>query len=111
MPARPRPRRSVIADALSLAEAGFYPVNRDLPFQVGRLRMALGRPLEAARAFYESLRIFGERTSTLFNLALCLHALEQNELALKLLGRAMVLNPDDARFREWRDRIAAKNPQ
>lgn len=97
-----------LKEGLARAQEGFYAMDRDLPFEIGRIHLALRRPVDALRSFTESLRLFKEHPATLFNAALCLRQLGNRKLALQLLERVLVLSPGDEKGKTWRDRVAAE---
>jgi tetratricopeptide (TPR) repeat protein len=102
------PLRLDLLCALEQVEARYYPMDRDLPFEIGRILGALDRPLEALRRYLESLKLFGEHHATLFNAALCCYRLERPKEALDLLKRSLKLKPGYAPARDWRNRIEAE---
>ncbi|HYN90406.1 MAG TPA: tetratricopeptide repeat protein [Thermoleophilaceae bacterium] len=100
-------RRDLLRE-MQRAAARFFPMSDDLPFELGRVAARLGRPLEALRFFVQSMRQFGTSPATLFNAALCLRALGERDEALRLLERALELEPSFAAAGEWRDRLRSE---
>jgi tetratricopeptide (TPR) repeat protein len=86
----------------------FFPMGEDVPFELGRLSARLGQPLEALRYFVESLRRFGVSAAALFNAGLCLYALGEKREALRLVEKAVAVDPSASRAREWGARIRAE---
>lgn len=83
----------------------FYPFGRDLPFEVARVYLALGRPLEALRYNEISLRLFGEHAVTLCNMAMCHYQAENLDAALLCLDRSLGLDPEYSLAKAWRARV------
>jgi hypothetical protein len=97
-------RRDLVA-ALEAVDAHFYPMDRDLPFEIARIMGALDRPLEALRHYHQSLKRFGEHHVTLYNAGLCCYRLERPEEALALMKRALEVKPGYGPARDWRNRL------
>ena len=100
-------RRDLLRE-MQRAAARFFPMSDDLAFELGRVAARLGRPLEALRFFVQSMRQFGTSPAALFNAALCLRALGERDEALRLLERALELEPSFAAAGEWRDRLRSE---
>jgi tetratricopeptide (TPR) repeat protein len=80
-------------------------MGEDVPFELGRLSARLGQPLDALRYFVESLRRFGLSAAALFNAGLCLYALGEKREALRLMEKAVAVDPSASPAREWSARI------
>jgi tetratricopeptide (TPR) repeat protein len=80
-------------------------MDKDLPFELGRISAALDRPADALRFYLESLKRYREHPATLFNIGLCLYRLQRRAEALAYMERALGLNGTYAPAREWRVRI------
>ena len=85
--------------------AQYIPLGRDLPFELGRIYLVLGRPREAIRFNDLSLKLFGDHAVTWCNQALCHHQAEDDQEALRCLDRALELDPENATARAWRARL------
>jgi tetratricopeptide (TPR) repeat protein len=83
----------------------FYPMDHDLPFEIGRVYSSLERPLDALRFYLESVKLYKEHPATLFNAGLCLYRLQRPREALALMERALVLEGGYGPAREWRIRL------
>lgn len=83
----------------------FYPFGRDLPFELARVYLALGRPIEALRFNEISLRLFGEHAVTLCNMAMCHYQAENLDAALLCLDRSLSLDPEYSLAKAWRARV------
>ncbi|MFO0576784.1 MAG: hypothetical protein U1A78_22515 [Polyangia bacterium] len=83
----------------------FYPFGRDLPFELARVYLALGRPVEALRYNEISLRLFGEHAVTLCNMAMCHYQAENLESAMLCLDRSLALDPEYSLAKAWRARV------
>jgi tetratricopeptide (TPR) repeat protein len=97
--------RRDLLKALEEVDAHFYPMDRDLPFEIARILGALDRPLEALRHYLQSLKLYGEHHATLFNAGLCCYRLERPQEALDLMKRALEVKTDYGPAREWRNRL------
>ena len=104
-PKATQPLKRDLLAALERVWESFYPMDRDLPFEIARVLMALERPMDALRFYKESRRLFGEHEATYFNTGLCLYRLQQRREALQMIERALVLKPGYGPAREWRNRI------
>jgi tetratricopeptide (TPR) repeat protein len=83
-------------------------MDRDLPFEIGRLYSALERPMDALRAYQASLRLFGDHEATYVNAGLALYRLQQRKEALAMMERALAIKPSYGNARNWRNRIQAE---
>jgi tetratricopeptide (TPR) repeat protein len=101
----PSPLRRDLLNAMEEVDAHFYPMDRDLPFEMARILGALDRPLEALRHYMQSLKLYGEHHATLFNAGLCCYRLERPREALDLMKRALHVKTDYGPAREWRNRL------
>lgn len=101
----PEPQRLELLRALEKCWEHFYPMDADLPFELGRIYAALERPADALRFYLESLKLYGEHQATLFNAGLCLCRLQRPREALRLMERALAVKEDYAPAREWRVKI------
>jgi hypothetical protein len=97
--------RHELVRALEKCWEHFYPMDLDLPFELGRIYAALDRPTDALRFYLESLKRYHEHPATLFNVGLCLYRLQRPREALAFMERALGLNEGYAPAREWRVRI------
>ena len=104
----PEPLRHELLRTLERCWEHFYPMDQDLPFELGRICAALDRPADALRFYVESLKRYHEHPATLFNVGLCLYRLQRPREALAFMERALGLNQGYAPAREWRVRIQAE---
>jgi hypothetical protein len=104
----PDPVRRELVRALEQAWDHFYPMDHDLPFELGRIYSALERPLDALRCYLESLRLYREHPATLFNAGLCLYRLQRPQEALRLMERALAVQEGYGPAREWRIRLQSE---
>jgi tetratricopeptide (TPR) repeat protein len=102
------PLKKDLLVAIGRVWESFYPMDRDLPFELGRVLSALERPMEALSFYKESLRLFGEHEATYYNAGLCLYRLQQRKEALEMLERSLARKPGYGPAREWRNRIEAE---
>lgn len=87
-----------------------YPIGMDLPFELSRVYLALGRPREALASCMESIRLYGEHAVTWCNAGLCHYYAEQPAEALRCVKRALTLDPGHAMSRAWVARLSAQEP-
>ncbi len=97
--------RQELVQGLQKGAELFYPMDQDLPFELGRLYAALDRPADALRCYLESLRLYKDHPATLFNAGLCFYRLQRPREALELMEKALQLKEGYAPAREWRLRI------
>jgi tetratricopeptide (TPR) repeat protein len=102
------PARSELVQALRQAWDHFYPMDKDLPFEMGRIYAGLDRPLEALRFYLESVKLYKDHPVTLFNAGLCLYSLHRPREALTLMEQALELREGYAPAEEWRARIQSE---
>jgi tetratricopeptide (TPR) repeat protein len=102
------PARRELVQALQRAWDHFYPMDKDIPFELGRIYASLDRPLEALRFYLESVKLYKDHPVTLFNAGLCLYSLHRPQEALTLMERALELREGYAPAEEWRARIQSE---
>jgi tetratricopeptide (TPR) repeat protein len=100
--------RRELVQALQQAWDHFYPMDKDLPFELGRIYAGLDRPLEALRFYLESVKLYKDHPVTLFNAGLCLYSLHRPQEALTLMERTLELREGYAPAEEWRVRIQSE---
>lgn len=83
----------------------YYPTTQNLPFELGRIMLALGRPLEAARFNQIAIEWFGEVPAAYLNMGICYYYAEDPDQALRCFERAKELNPEFGLPREWIARV------
>jgi hypothetical protein len=86
----------------------FYPLGRDLPFELGRILLAMRRPREAIEFNKHSLRMFGEHPVTHGNMGICYYHSEQFEDSLRSFERSLELSPNYGLPKAWRSRVLAE---
>jgi tetratricopeptide (TPR) repeat protein len=86
----------------------YYASPQNLPFELGRILLALGRPLEAARFNQIAIDWFGEIPAAYLNMGICYYYAENPAQALHCFERATELNPDFGLSREWTARIQSE---
>lgn len=101
----PNAARKELVRALEMAWEQFYPMDQDLPFELGRIYAGLDRPVDALRFYLESIKLYQEHPASLFNAGLCLYRLQRPREALALMERALKLKEGYGPAREWRIRI------
>src|SRR5512145_319850 len=108
--AEPGQKRDLLA-ALERASEGFFPMDRDLPFELGRIYSSLERPIDALRCYQASLRLYGDHEATYLNAGLALYRLQQRKEALAMMEKALAIKPGYATARDWRNRIQSEMAQ
>ena len=86
----------------------FYPLGRDLPFELGRVYLSLKRPREALRYNQLSMDMFGEHPVTYCNMGICYYQAEDTANALVCFEKSLALNPDYGLPKAWLARIVAE---
>lgn len=86
----------------------FYPLGRDLPFELARVYLSLKRPREALRFNQTSMDMFGEHPVTFCNMGICYYQAEDTANALLCFEKSLALNPDYGLPKAWLARIAAE---
>ncbi len=99
---------SELRHAIDRAWSNFYMSSQNLPFELGRIYLALGRPMEAARFTQLSIDWFGEIHPAYLNLGLAYYNAENPQLALRAFHRAKELKPESPIASEWIARIEAE---
>jgi len=94
--------------ALTRCWENFYPLGRDLPFEVARILLAMRRPREAVQFNLHSLSLFGSHPVTYGNMGICHYHAEQPEEALRCFDRSLELSPNYGLPKAWRARVLAE---
>jgi hypothetical protein len=94
--------------ALERVWDNYFPVGNDLGFEMGRLCLALKRPLDGLRFNQHSIELFGENAGTYANMGICHYYAENPEAAVRCFQRALELNPEFAAAKAWRTRVLAE---
>jgi tetratricopeptide (TPR) repeat protein len=98
----PEMLKEQLRQALERVWDNFFPVDRDLPFELARFSLALKRPDEAVRWGTVSLEMFGDHAVTWANLGLAHYHAERPEEALRCFERSIALAPAYASPKAWR---------
>ena len=94
--------------AIDRAWSNYFVGPQNLPFELGRLLLALGRPFEAARFNQIAIDWFGDNPGAHFNMGVCYYYAENPQQALKCFERAKQIDPDYGPPHEWIARIHAE---
>jgi tetratricopeptide (TPR) repeat protein len=86
----------------------YFASSQNLPFELGRILLALRRPLEAARFNQIAIDWFGEVPAAYLNMGICYYYAENPAAALPCFERARQLNPGFGLPREWIARIESE---
>ena len=84
-----------LADALERVWEEYYPLQRDLAFELARIFVVLKRPQQALRFAHESLRTHGPHELTYLSIAYSCVLLGRHAEAVSWLDRALELTPDN----------------
>jgi hypothetical protein len=102
--ATPAQKREILR-ALSRAWDGFYPLHKDLAFDLAGIAIALGAAAEARAYCEQSLRLFGRTHATLLMLAYS-HSLEGRFAdGLRVVEEALALDPASSAALDLRARL------
>lgn len=85
-----------------------YPLGRDVPFELGRVFLAMRKPREALRYNEMSLKQFGEHHVTYCNMGICYYQAEEISSAVRCFERSLVLSPDYGLPKAWLARISGE---
>lgn len=99
------PRRQEIRRTLRRAWEGFYPLHKDLAFELARISIALSEAEDACYYCGESLRLFGRTHGTLLLLAYGRSLMGDYEAGLRVVDEALALKPDSQAAVDLRDRL------
>ncbi|HEY1552959.1 MAG TPA: tetratricopeptide repeat protein [Kofleriaceae bacterium] len=94
--------------AIDKTWAQYFASSQNLPFELGRILLALRRPLEAARFNQISIDWFGEMPAAYLNMGICYYYAENPAAAMTCFERAIQLNPGFGLPREWIARIESE---
>jgi tetratricopeptide (TPR) repeat protein len=98
-------QRQELRRALGRAWDGFYPLHKDLAFELARISVALSEHEDARAYCQESLRLFGPTHGTLLVLAYC-HSLRGDYgEGLRAVDEALALKPDSEPALDLRARL------
>lgn len=84
-----------LADALERVWDEYYPIQRDLAFELARIFAVLKRPQEVMRFAQESLRTHGPNALTYLSLGYACVLLGRDADAIEWLDRSLELKPDN----------------
>ncbi len=94
--------------AIDRAWNNYFLSPQNLPFELGRVFLAMGRPMEGARFFQVAVEHFGDIPAAFLNMGICYYAAENPQQALQSFERAKQLDPESGIPREWIARIQAE---
>jgi hypothetical protein len=100
-------QKQALRDAMERVWDNFYPMGKDVPFEIARVLLNLGFPREAQRYNRRSLDLFGDHHVTWLNLGVSHHDAEELEEARRCFLRALELSPEYRGARAWLVRIDA----
>ena len=100
--------RAEMQVALERIWDNFFPLGKDLPFEIARMYLAIRRPREALRYNEISLQMFGEHPVTYCNMGICHYHAEDYAEARRYFARSLALNPDYGLPKAWLARVNAE---
>ena len=100
--------RAEMQVALERIWDNFFPLGKDLPFEIARMYLAIRRPREALRYNEISLQMFGEHPVTYCNMGICHYHAEDYQEARRYFARSLALNPDYGLPKAWLARVNAE---
>jgi hypothetical protein len=102
------PQKEELRRALARVEEGFYPLQKDVPFELARISFALSEGSDALRYCQESRRMFGESARTLVMEAYSLAMLGRGAEALRSTERALAADPGFTPAAELLERLKGR---
>jgi hypothetical protein len=85
-----------------------YPLGRDVPFELGRVFLAMRKPREALRYNELSIKQFGEHHVTYCNMGICYYQAEDLDNAVRYFQRSLSMAPDYGLPKAWLARISGE---
>jgi hypothetical protein len=107
-PQAPAWQQADLADALERVWDEYYPIQRDLAFEIARIFVVLKRPEQAMRFAHESLRAHGPHYLTYLSIGYSCVLLGREAEATSWIERSLALNPDNAAAIALRDSLLAR---
>lgn len=101
-------QRAELQVALEKIYENFFPLGKDLPFELARVYLAIRRPREALRFNELSLQLFGEHPVTYCNMGICYYHAEDFANSCRYFERSLKLNPDYGLPKAWLARVHAE---
>jgi tetratricopeptide (TPR) repeat protein len=107
-PQAPAWQQADLADALERVWDEYYPIQRDLAFEIARIFVVLKRPEQAIRFASESLRAHGPHYLTYLSIGYSCVLLGREAEATSWIERSLELNPDNTAAIALRDSLRAR---
>jgi tetratricopeptide (TPR) repeat protein len=101
-------QRAELQVALEKVWDNFFPLGKDLPFELARVYLAIRRPREALRFNELSLQMFGEHPVTFCNMGICHYHAEDFANARRYFERSLAHNPEYGLPKAWLARVHAE---
>ena len=95
-PEAPAWQQADLADALERVWEEYYPIQRDLAFELARIFVVLKRPEQALRFGHESLRTHGPHYLTYLSMGYSCVLLGREAEAVSWIDRSLEVKPDNA---------------
>lgn len=107
-PQAPPWQQADLADALERVWEEYYPIQRDLAFELARMFVVLKRPEQALRFCHESLRSHGPHYLTYLSIGYSCVLLGREAEAVDWIERSLALQPDNAAAASLLDGLRAR---
>jgi tetratricopeptide (TPR) repeat protein len=104
-PEAPAWQQADLADALERVWEEYYPIQRDLAFELARIFVVLKRPEQALRFGHESLRTHGPHYLTCLSMGYSCVLLGRHAEAVSWIDRSLELKPDNPSAISLRDSL------
>ena len=101
-------QRAEVVYVMERVWENFFPLGKDLPFELARIYLALKRPREALRLNELSIQMFGEHPVTFSNMGICYYHAEDLQSAIRCFKKSLSLNSDYGLPRAWLSRVEAE---
>ncbi len=102
----PDEQLEVLDEGMQHIDANFYqmPNDEDVKFDIGYY-FHVRRQYDKAIDYYNaSIRLFGEKYATFYNLGVCYFETSQFDASMQAFQKALLLDPDQREAKKWLDR-------
>jgi tetratricopeptide (TPR) repeat protein len=107
-PAAPPWLQEELAEGLEHVWDEYYPMQRDLAFELARIFLAMKRPLQALRFCHESLRLAGPHYLTFLSVGFACVLLGREDEAIGWIQKSLESKPDNPAAVNLRARLLEK---
>lgn len=102
----PSEQLEILDEGMKSIDANFYqmPNDEDVKFDIGYY-FHIRQQYDKAQAYYqESIKLFGEKYSTFYNLGVCYFETSQFDDSVMAFQKALLLEPEQREAKKWLDR-------